>query len=150
FMSYVEGVALVAFPDRILPTDYSTEGLFTAIATEITRETTKGPVTTRPREVSRGTLFVDEAGRLLNTMQKQGYAEGLKDLFADVWTCPEWRQRQLSQKTITVKSVYVNKLMITTISRFAGKVSPDDLESGWLARYLPVIPREMPPRKPLS
>lgn len=144
---YGEAVALSAFPDRVLGNDYSPEALLSDLATEIEREG-KPPV--QSRDASRGVLFIDEAGRLLTTMRRSGYGEGLKDVFSMVWDCPEERSRKLQKAEYTLESVYVNLLMATTDTRFAETLNPEDITSGFLARFLPMVAGEEISRKPLA
>src|SRR5207249_11851996 len=102
------------------------------------------------RDASRGTMFVDEAGRLLGTMRANKYGEGLKDLLSRLWDCPESHQRTLSQRKFEVASVYVNLLGTTTVSRFTELMTPEDVQSGFLARFLPVVAKGPLDYKPLS
>jgi len=49
-----------------------------------------------------------------------------------------------------LQSVYVNAVMATTLSRFAEMVTPEDVVSGFLARFLPMVATEKITRKRLS
>ena len=50
----------------------------------------------------------------------------------------------------TLQSVYVNVLMAVTPSRFCETVTPEDIASGFLARFLPVLVTRDIARKPLT
>ncbi len=102
------------------------------------------------RDQARGTVFVDEAGRLLNTMRKQGYGEGLKDLLSKLWDGPDDEERKLQKGNYHLKSTYLNLLMATTTSRFVDLVTPEDILSGFLARFLPILVTEKVQRRPVS
>ena len=130
------GYAQEACPkDRRLANDYSPEALIADLAC---------------RDQARGTVFVDEAGRLLNTMRKQGYGEGLKDLLSKLWDGPDDEERKLQKGNYHLKSTYLNLLMATTTSRFVDLVTPEDILSGFLARFLPVVVTEKVQRRPIT
>jgi len=126
---------MAAFPERMLASDYSAEALIADLGA-------------KPQ--ARGTAMVDEAGRLLGTMQKNHYGEGLKDLLSKLWDCPEELERKLIRGAVKLRQVYVNLIMATTPSRFQTVVTPEDVASGFLARFLPVIVSGDIVRKPLS
>src|SRR5262249_37554629 len=75
---YASEALSAACPERLLSNDYSAEALIQDLST---------------REKSRGTALIDEAGRLLGTMRKNNYGEGLKDLLSKLWDCPETLER---------------------------------------------------------
>jgi len=102
------------------------------------------------RKQARGTAFIDEAGRLLNTMRKNHYGEGLKDLLSKLWDAPEEEDRKLMKAKYHLKSVYLNILMGITRSRLIEVASPEDITSGFLARFLPVMPAEKVKRRPVE
>lgn len=128
-LNYGETAVLSAFKDRMLSNEYSPEALITDLAN---------------RTPSRGVMFVDEAGRLLTTMRRQGYGEALKDVLSRVWDAPPTYRRQLNRQggTFTLTDVYVSLVMMTTESRFAETTSPEDITSGFLARFLPMVATE--------
>ena len=102
------------------------------------------------RQQARGIAFIDEAGRLLGTMRKHQYGEGMKDLLNNLWDTPNEIDRKLMKATFHLESVYLNILMATTRSRFVDVVSPEDITSGFLARFLPVIPAEKVKWRPVK
>ncbi len=102
------------------------------------------------RQQARGIAFIDEAGRLLGTMRKHQYGEGMKDLLNKLWDTPNEIDRKLMKATFHLESVYLNILMATTRSRFVDVASPEDITSGFLARFLPVIPAEKVKRRPVK
>jgi len=102
------------------------------------------------RQQARGIAFIDEAGRLLGTMRKYQYGEGMKDLLNKLWDTPNEIDRKLMKATFHLESVYLNILMATTRSRFVDVASPEDITSGFLARFLPVIPAEKVKWRPVK
>jgi len=123
-LRYAEEAACTAFKDRVLANDYSPEALIEDLNT---------------RGASRGVAFVDEAGRLLGTMRQRAYGEGLKDLLNRLWDAPDQYTRKLRGKTFDLSDVFVSLLMATTTDRLTELLTPEDVQSGFLARFVPVI-----------
>ncbi|MBI4522148.1 MAG: DUF3987 domain-containing protein [Gemmatimonadetes bacterium] len=135
-----ETVALDAFPQGgCLPTETSPEGLITALHM---RTTTDGG--------ARGLVFIDEAGRLLATARRNGYAETVKDLLSRLWDSPESYTRTLRLATYRLEHVYLNLVMATTPSRAGDVLTVEDVASGFLARFLPIVVTDLPERRPLA
>ena len=136
-MNYAKSAAMEVCADRLLSNDYSPEALIDDLGGR--------------EPYSRGTAFVDEAGRILGTMRKGGYGEGLKDLLSELWDAPASFTRTLkSSGTIALKSVFINLVMATTRSRFMETVTPEDVTSGFFARFLPVLVTEGISRRKIS
>jgi hypothetical protein len=95
-------------------------------------------------------MLVDEAGKLLTTMQKSGYAEALKDLLSELWDAPASLSRKLMKGSQTLKDAYMSALMATTTSRFAELMTIDDVDSGFLARFLPAHVTARGPKRPMT
>ncbi len=134
-LGLAQAAALSALRDRRLSNEYSPEAFIEALSL---------------RTPSRGTAFVDEAGRLLATMRRYGYGEGLKDLLAQAWDAPEEFSRVLRKDEFTLRSVYINLVMATTVTRFLETMTLEDVQSGFLARFLPVLATEPVVRRPLG
>lgn len=137
-IAYAVAATVSACPDRHLANDYSPEALIADLSSR------------SERPDSRGTAFIDEAGRLLNTMRKNQYGEGLKDLFNHLWDAPEHFSRKLMKGEYVLHSVYVNLLMATTRTRFTEATTPEDITSGFLARFLLILVKEEVTRRALS
>jgi len=137
-LEYAVTASQRAFKGRVLSNDYSAEALIDDLSSSSSRP------------VSRGTAFIDEAGRLLGTMRANHYGEGLKDLLSKLWDCPNEFSRKLKSGKTDLKEVFVNLIMATTRTRFADLVTPEDLASGFLARFLPNLVTESVQRRPLS
>ena len=135
-MGYAKEALAAAYPKRLLSNDYSPEALIADLAAR--------------GDCSRGTAFMDEAGRILGTMRKGGYGEGLKDLLSELWDGPELFTRTLRGEAFTLRSVYINLVMATTNSRFLETVSSEDVTSGFFARFLPFVVIERVERRRLS
>lgn len=133
-LGYAESALVSALPDRVLANDYSPEALIADLS---------------GREPSRGTAFIDEAGRLLGTMRRERYGEGLKDLLAALWDAPERMSRRLMKGPYDLRSAYVSVVMATTLSRFTEVCTAEDVASGFLARFLPAVVVGPITRKPL-
>ena len=134
-LDYGQALLLNGLKGKLLANDYSAEALIEDLAA---------------RNPSHGVAMVDEAGRLLQTMQKNGYAEGLKDTLSKLWDCPPVFERKLMKGTYNLAEVYVSLVLAVTISRFLNTTSPEDIASGFLARFLPMMVTETPPHKPLA
>jgi hypothetical protein len=135
-MGYAKEALAAAYPKRLLSNDYSPEALIADLAER--------------GECSRGTAFIDEAGRILGTMRTHGYGEGLKDLLSELWDGPESFSRTLKKESYLLQSVYINLVMATTNSRFLETVSSEDVTSGFFARFLPFVVSERVERRRLS
>ena len=136
-LDYGNEATSVALNDRLLSNDYSAEALIEDLSL-------------KSRTVSRGVAFIDEAGRLLGTMRNNKYGEGLKDLLSKLWDAPSAFSRTLKQGKAELKEVFVNLIMSTTRGRFADLLTPEDVTSGFLARFLPTLVIEPINRRPLS
>ena len=134
-LAYGTVAALNVLNDRSLANEFSPEALI-------------ADLDARPG-LSRGIAFIDEAGRLLGTMRKHQYGETLKDLFSQLWDAPERWDRRLMKNSYRLESVYPNLVMTTTLSRFSDVVSAEDIQTGFLARFLPVVVTRPIARKPL-
>jgi hypothetical protein len=136
-LNYAESAAMSVLKDRLLAADYSPEAFIEELA---------------HRSPSRGVAFIDEAGRLFSTMRTRAYGEGLKDLLSRAWDSPDEYSRKLRGKKgrFTWRSVYVNLIMATTPTRLAETLTPDDISSGFLPRFLPALVTEPIARKPLG
>lgn len=129
------GEALLAeWPEVVLANEYSPEALVKHLDS---------------RKPSHGTLFADEAGRLFTTMQRRGYGEALKDILSALWDSPVRYARQLSQASYALTDVYLNLYLATTLSRVVETLQPEDIASGFLARFLPIVVTAPTVRKPL-
>jgi len=133
---YATEAAVNVPSDRTLSNEYSPEALIADLASR--------------GGLGRGIAIIDEAGRLLGTMRKRQYGEGLKDILSDLWDAPEKRQRRLMKATYRLESVYLNIVMATTLSRFADVVPSEDIAMGFLARFLLVVVTKPITRKPLA
>ena len=123
-LRYAEEAACTAFKDRVLSNDFTPEALISDLGT---------------RTPSRGVAFVDEAGRMLGTMRQKSYGEGLKDLLSRLWDAPDQYGRKLQSGPCNLSDVFVNLLMATTTERLTELLTPEDVQSGFLARFVPVI-----------
>jgi hypothetical protein len=135
-LTYATTAAMSALADRLLANDFSAEALIADLA--------------RRGGVSRGLAVVDEAGRLLGTMRRSQYGEGLKDLLSHLWSAPDEYNRHLMKGDYQLQSVFLNLVMATTLSRFPEVVEANDIGTGFLARFLPFLARGEIVRKPLS
>lgn len=136
-LALAEDVARLAFakPPLVLANEYSPEGLLADLAVEITN----GPNVEHPRAQSRGVLYGDEAGRLFGMMGERSYGAGLKDILAHAWGAKDEYARRIKLTRYTLRSLYLNMILTTTISRFVEKVTPEDVASGFLPRFLPAV-----------
>jgi uncharacterized protein DUF3987 len=133
--AYAQEALAAACSEKLLSNDYSAEALIQDLSV---------------REHARGTALIDEAGRLLGTMKKNNYGEGLKDLLSKLWDCPEAFERRLMKGKYKLSQVYVNLLLATTPSRFLEAATSDDIASGFLPRFLPVVVTREIARRPLT
>jgi uncharacterized protein DUF3987 len=134
-MAHGESVlADAAWSDVLLANEYSPEALVTHLGN---------------RTPSHGTLFVDEAGRMFTTMQHRAYGEALKDILSRLWDAPPRYARQLSKGHSALTDVYLNVHLATTMSRLVETLHPEDIASGFLARFLPFVVTTPTERKPL-
>lgn len=134
-------VARSVFPEGLLSESYSPEALIEDLAS---RKDARGVAE------SRGTAFIDEAGGILSTTRARHYGEGLKDLLSRLWDAPEEFSRKLRKVSYDLRSCYVNLMMAATRTRFAELMTREDVTSGFLARYLPVIASTTVDRRPLA
>lgn len=87
------------------------------------------------------TLFYrDEFGGFLADMSKK-YMAGIKEFMCHLYDCPSTYIRKLRRVSITIEEPYVTLLSSTTISRFIGTITEDDITSGLIPRFLIIIPK---------
>jgi len=90
-------------------------------------------------------LWLDEAGSMLASMQKT-YMNDIRDLFCDLYECRPYRrvlrtsQRRNVRTEFNVTDPYLNQWLMTTPDVFKSNTSLLDATSGWLVRYMFVMP----------
>jgi len=134
-LSYAENLVMSTLPDRHLASDYSPEALIADL---------------HRRKPSRGIAIIDEAGRLFSTMRRDRFGEGLKDVLAYAWDAPERFERRLRKETFSWESTYLSIIGATTLQRFTETMTVDDVSTGFLARWLPVVATGPVERRPLA
>lgn len=117
-------ILLAAIPDSTYSEDHSPEALIEEMEAK-----------------PQGALVRDEFSGFMANMNRS-YSEGHKELMMRLYDCPDRYHRKLRQKDFNLDRVYLSLLSGTTTSRFLSKLSPDDWENGFLARFLFVLPEE--------
>jgi hypothetical protein len=145
-LDYAKTAVASIFPSRLLANEYSPE----ALVRDLDKRSRQVADGTTVVPGARGVAFVDEAGRLLGTMRRSSYAEGLKDVLAALWDAPPQLSRILQKGDYQLRNVYVNLVLATTTTRFIDLVTPEDIGSGFLARFLPFVVHERVERRPLQ
>lgn len=98
-----------------------------------------------------GTIFLSEFGDWLGQME-QSYNNGLKTLFTDLFDCPRGRTfRTRTGGTIAVNRPFCSICAVSTLEWVRANIKPDDVGSGFFARFLIFYPPqkdEIPPALP--
>jgi len=95
-------------------------------------------------EISHRVLIVDEAGQLLANMKKK-YMDEAKDLLCKAYDCKGWNRVLTKKKndngTRNVVDPYLTIAFATVPDNLLNNCTQDDVNSGWLARFLYFIPK---------
>lgn len=88
----------------------------------------------------RGYLWIDECGSLLISMNKD-YMADARDLMCDLYENQSFYRKVRKEKNeIKIINPYVSQWLMTTPTVFRENTKTSDLTSGWLLRYLYMIP----------
>jgi len=118
---------LAVLPDCIYSQEHSPEALIEEMATNAQKA-----------------LIRDEFSGFLANM-KRSYSEGHKEFLMNMYDCPDSYTRKLRKEELPLKKVYLPLLSGTTTNRFISNLTSDDWENGFLARFLFILPEELPP-----
>lgn len=106
---------------RRLPGSFSPEGFLSAL-----------------NKYQNGYLWIDEAGDLLKSMEKD-YMSNMRDMLCDLYECNPY-YRELKKEIIYIEKPFINMVLATTPDNFKAYTEILDLTSGWLFRFLYVFP----------
>ena len=92
-------------------------------------------------------LFMkDEIGNFVSTFKKV-YGLGVDTLFCTLYNSPSSYTRKLRKRTITIQDPYLNIIATGTLRSIVGYLSEKDIDTGFLPRFLIVMPERYKPRK---
>jgi hypothetical protein len=99
-----------------------------------------------------GTIFLSEFGDWLKTMEHT-YNAGLKSLLTDFYDVPKrWKDRTRTGGTTTVERPFISISAVSTLTWIMENVKPEDVGSGFFARFLLFYPPQddtkIPPALP--
>ncbi len=124
---------LKADTDMFLANDYSPEALLESLS-----------------EKPPGVFYRDEFSGFLAQLTKRDYQTGAKELLNKLFDCPPTYTRKLREKTFILNEPYLTILSGAVPDKFLGALVEDDLYSGFLARFLPILPKSKLPYKDVS
>jgi len=104
-----------------------------------------------PDNKGHGLLVVDEAIGMLKLMQRK-YMADLRDLMCSLYDNRPFsrkiRSGQRKKKTFfSLSTPYLNVFLATTPNNFSTETTLDDVQSGWLLRFLPYYPNYTRPMR---
>ncbi len=82
-----------------------------------------------------GTLFYSEFASFLGASQKD-YMRGIKEFLTDIYDCPPYYLRKLKSGPVEIKNPVLSIVGATTATWFLDRIKRDDLEGGFLVRFL--------------
>jgi hypothetical protein len=115
--------------EKALPGSFSTEGLFEKLS-----------------DLSHGYLVKDECASILHGINKKAYLADLRDLLSELYECQTIRRslrtgKRKEKTEFVIEDPYVSFAWATTPESFEESVTPLDMKSGFLARFLYYAPR---------
>lgn len=122
-------MAGAVYYENVLPGSFSTEGFFEKLS-----------------ERPRAWMVKDECAGILQGINKKAYLADLRDLLAELFECQSVRRslrtgRKKEKTEFVIVDPYVTLAWATTPENFEESITPLDVKSGMLARFLYYHPR---------
>lgn len=128
-LNKLDSFASREYPNKALPTGFSMESLVETLASS-----------------SHAYMILDECAGLIQGFNKKAYLSDVRDLFCNLYDCKGLRrklrtsQRKGDKTDFNVRDPYISFAWATTYESFQRSVTPLDIQSGLMNRFLIYTP----------